>query len=74
VVRIVPRPPPFELRDWRAFDRVVTAAFGQRRKTLANALKGVVAPAQFDAAGIDATLRAERLSAEQFARLANQLA
>jgi 16S rRNA (adenine1518-N6/adenine1519-N6)-dimethyltransferase len=73
IVRLVPRPPPFELRDWAAFDRVVAAAFNQRRKTLANALKGMVDAAHFRAAGIDPTLRAERLSAEQFARLANQL-
>jgi 16S rRNA (adenine1518-N6/adenine1519-N6)-dimethyltransferase len=71
IVRIVPRPPAFEVRSWPAFDRVVTAAFGQRRKTLSNALKGVVAAEQFDQAGIDPGLRAERLGAEQFARLAN---
>jgi 16S rRNA (adenine1518-N6/adenine1519-N6)-dimethyltransferase len=74
VVRIVPRPPAFEVRHWPSFDRVVTAAFSQRRKTLANALKGVLAAAEISAAGIDPGLRAERLDAAAFARLANRLA
>ena len=73
VVRVVPRPPPFELRDFGAYDRVVTAAFGQRRKTLGNSLKGLLTPAQMATVGIDASLRAERLSPEDFARLSNLL-
>jgi 16S rRNA (adenine1518-N6/adenine1519-N6)-dimethyltransferase len=73
VVRIVPRPPAFPLHDLAVFDRVVTLAFGQRRKTLANALLGTVSPAQFAAAGVDPRARGETLSAEEFARLANGL-
>lgn len=71
VVRIVPRPAPFPIGDLARFDRVVTLAFGQRRKTLANALRGAVGPEQFATAGIDPRARGETLSAEQFARLAN---
>lgn len=73
IVRIVPRPPAFEIRDWAQFDRVVTAAFGQRRKTLANGLKGLMTAADIAAAGIDPGIRAERLAAEEFAQLANRL-
>lgn len=72
IVRLTPRPPPFPIRDLARFDRIVRLAFGQRRKTLANALRGTVSPAQFAAAGVDPRARGETLSAEAFARLANQ--
>jgi 16S rRNA (adenine1518-N6/adenine1519-N6)-dimethyltransferase len=73
VVKIVPRAPDFEIRDLAAYDRVVKAAFGLRRKTLSNALKGVATVAQIEAAGIDPRARGETLSPEEFARLANGL-
>ena len=69
IVRLVPRPPPFEIKDLTRFDALVAAAFAQRRKTLNNTLKGVVNAEQFAAAGIDPGLRAERLSPADFARL-----
>lgn len=65
--------------DEAAFKRTVRAAFGQRRKTLVNALRGgglgsperlAVALAE---AGIDGRRRAETLSLEEFARLADVL-
>ncbi|HSW12392.1 MAG TPA: 16S rRNA (adenine(1518)-N(6)/adenine(1519)-N(6))-dimethyltransferase RsmA [Solimonas sp.] len=71
IVRVVPRKPDFEIRDWARFDRVVTTAFSQRRKTLSNGLKGLIGAEQIRAAGIDPGIRAERLSAAEFARLAN---
>ena len=71
VVRITPRPAPFPIRDLARYDRVVTLAFGQRRKTLHNALRGAVTPEAYAAAGIDPRARGETLSPEQFARLAN---
>ena len=52
------------------FSAVVTAAFGQRRKTLRNSLGGLLSAAQIAAAGIDPGARAETLGAEQFGRLA----
>jgi 16S rRNA (adenine1518-N6/adenine1519-N6)-dimethyltransferase len=73
VVRLTPRPPPFPIADLARFDRVVKLAFGQRRKTLANALRGTAGPADFAAAGIDPKARGETLSAAEFARLANGL-
>lgn len=74
VVRLVPRPPSFEVRSWSVFDRVVSAAFSQRRKQLGNSLRQLVSADQFAACAIDPALRAERLSAAQFARLANAIA
>ena len=67
--------PPVTVADEKLFFRVVRAAFGQRRKTLSNALKG----AGFDkelirtalpAAGIDGTRRGETLSLTEFAAIA----
>jgi 16S rRNA (adenine1518-N6/adenine1519-N6)-dimethyltransferase len=71
VVRIKPAAPEFELGDTVYFDRLVTAAFGQRRKTLRNALSDFVSARTIAACGIDPGLRAERLSPADFARLAN---
>jgi 16S rRNA (adenine1518-N6/adenine1519-N6)-dimethyltransferase len=71
--RSAPRVP---VSDEAALARLVRAAFGQRRKTLANALRGggVGNPsslaAALDAAGIDGARRAETLGLEEFARLA----
>ncbi|MBX3702853.1 MAG: 16S rRNA (adenine(1518)-N(6)/adenine(1519)-N(6))-dimethyltransferase RsmA [Steroidobacteraceae bacterium] len=73
VVRLVPHgQPPFPLPDPARFSRVVAAAFQMRRKTLRNSLRGLVDPAAFEAAGIDAGRRPETLSAGEFARLAGQ--
>ena len=69
IVRLIPRPPSFEIADTALFDRIVTAAFSQRRKTLANGLKNMMNAKQIEAAEIDPGIRAERLSAAEFARL-----
>jgi 16S rRNA (adenine1518-N6/adenine1519-N6)-dimethyltransferase len=53
----------------RLFD-VVRAGFAKRRKMLRSALRGVVSPEAFDAAGIDPRSRAEELSVEEWGRLA----
>ena len=74
IVRLRPRRPDFVIDDLALFDRVVTAAFSQRRKTLSNALKAHADAETIRAAGIDPGLRAERLHARDFARLANLLA
>ena len=70
----MPRPAPFPIADLARYDRLVTLAFNQRRKTLSNALRGEVTPAAFAAAGVDPRARGETLSPEQFARLANATA
>jgi 16S rRNA (adenine1518-N6/adenine1519-N6)-dimethyltransferase len=58
--------------------RVIDAAFGQRRKTLRNALRGLgLDAAEVEAlgraAGVDLGLRAERLDVAAFAALAQQV-
>ncbi len=58
------------IADPARFDAVVTAAFGQRRKTLRNALSGLLSEAQIRAAGIDPGARAEQIAPEDFVRLA----
>lgn len=72
VVRLVPRPPAqIGITDPRRFAEVVRAAFGQRRKTLRNALDSVCTIEQIVAAGIDPKSRAEQLEVADFVRLAN---
>jgi 16S rRNA (adenine1518-N6/adenine1519-N6)-dimethyltransferase len=73
-VRLTPYPrPQVEVRDYDAFSLVVKTAFGYRRKTLRNALKGLALPATFAAADIKPDLRPEQLTLEEFARLSNQI-
>lgn len=72
VVRLIPRPPAdIGIDDPRRFADVVRAAFGQRRKTLRNALGNVCTAEQIAAAGIDPQRRAEQLEVADFVRLAN---
>ena len=52
------------------FAQLVTAAFSQRRKTLRNALRSLLAAAQIEACGVDPSVRAETLAPEDFNRLA----
>jgi 16S rRNA (adenine1518-N6/adenine1519-N6)-dimethyltransferase len=69
-VRLTPHAtPPFPITDATRFARIVTGAFSHRRKTLRNALAGLVDEAAIRAAGIDPQTRPETLSAEDYARL-----
>jgi 16S rRNA (adenine1518-N6/adenine1519-N6)-dimethyltransferase len=71
VVRITPLAvPAFDIGSVASFDRVVRAAFGQRRKTLRNALKGTVAVGVLEQLGIDPRARPEQLAAAQYGALA----
>ncbi|MEO6264407.1 MAG: 16S rRNA (adenine(1518)-N(6)/adenine(1519)-N(6))-dimethyltransferase RsmA [Luteimonas sp.] len=75
VVRLVPREADvIGIDDPQRFADVVRAAFGQRRKTLRNALKGVVDGATIEAAGVRPEARAEQLAVADFIRLANHAA
>ena len=72
VVRLQPRPADsIGIRDHARFAAIVRAAFGQRRKTLRNALSGVLDAGAIAAAGLDPGARAEQLSVADFSRLAN---
>jgi len=74
IVRLVPhRQPPVAVNDMAKLNRVVTQAFSQRRKTLRNSLKKLIAEEEIAALGIDPTLRAENISLAEFASLSNLL-
>jgi len=61
------------IADERLFARIVAAAFGQRRKTLRNAVRTLASDAELERAGIDPGARGETLSVFDFVRLANAL-
>jgi 16S rRNA (adenine1518-N6/adenine1519-N6)-dimethyltransferase len=72
--------PRAEIRDHARFVRLVKAAFAQRRKVLLNSLKSDASlgtpeqlAAALERAGIDPGVRAETLSAEQFAAIEREL-
>ncbi|MBZ0088707.1 MAG: 16S rRNA (adenine(1518)-N(6)/adenine(1519)-N(6))-dimethyltransferase RsmA [Thermomonas sp.] len=75
VVRLVPRPAAqIGIVNPALFAQLVRAAFGQRRKTLRNALKGLAEAAEIESAGISANARAEQVAVTGFVQLANRLA
>ena len=74
-VRCVPHASlPHPANDEALFAKIVLNAFGQRRKTLRNTLKGLLDDAGFAALNIDSQLRAENLAMSEFVRIANYLA
>jgi 16S rRNA (adenine1518-N6/adenine1519-N6)-dimethyltransferase len=74
IVRLVPLAlAEVPYRDAKVFAEVVARAFGQRRKTLRNTLRGWVDEALFDELGIDPRRRGETLTVVEFAALANRL-
>jgi 16S rRNA (adenine1518-N6/adenine1519-N6)-dimethyltransferase len=75
IVRMVPRPvAECTATDEALLGRIVTAAFGQRRKTLRNTLRDYMEEADFAALGIDPGLRGEKLDVATFVRIANHVA
>ena len=64
---------PHIAKNEALFAKVVLAAFGQRRKTLRNTLKGLLDDAGFAALNINPQLRAENLSVAQFVSISNYL-
>ena len=81
VLRLTKRKAPLcEVRDERFFLRVLKAAFAQRRKALPNAINAAMPNLSKDMVrealeemGLSADIRGEKLSALQFATLANSL-
>ena len=70
--------PAVEVKSEKMFFRVVKAAFGQRRKTIANAMKGAgflqeQISAAFEKSSLDSTRRGETFSLEEFGQLADAL-
>jgi 16S rRNA (adenine1518-N6/adenine1519-N6)-dimethyltransferase len=74
-VRLEPyRKLPVEIREEAVLEMVVRQAFAQRRKTLRNALRGMLEEPDIRALGIDPGVRAEMLGLGEFAVLANHAA
>ncbi len=74
-VRLMPlheQKPP--IVDRALYDRIVAAAFGQRRKTLRNALASICDEAALRRVDIDPQARGETLAVADYVRLANRLA
>jgi 16S rRNA (adenine1518-N6/adenine1519-N6)-dimethyltransferase len=72
IVRLVPRPADLlAALDEALFGQVVSAAFGQRRKTLRNTLAAFVTAQGLQDLGIDPGARGEVLSVEDFVRVTN---
>jgi len=75
VVRLLPKPrSTLGIADPAVFERVVAAAFQQRRKTLRNALSAVCPATAMAAVGIDPGTRAEQVPVTAWVALANHVA
>jgi 16S rRNA (adenine1518-N6/adenine1519-N6)-dimethyltransferase len=75
IVRMVPLPPDrLAARDDALLERIVTSAFGQRRKTLRNTLRDYLDEDGFAALDLDPGLRGERLTVADYVAIANHVA
>ena len=71
VIRLTPRPPPFQVKDERLFHRLVEALFLHRRKKISTILKGgFVRPEEMDRIPYRDE-RVEAISPEQIGELAD---
>ncbi len=71
-VRITPREALLPMRSRDAFNRVLRAAFQQRRKTLRNALQSL--DIDWSRAGVDPGVRPDAVDLAGYVQLANQVA
>jgi 16S rRNA (adenine1518-N6/adenine1519-N6)-dimethyltransferase len=74
MVRLTPHDkPPVEIGSLAKFEKVVSASFAQRRKTLRNNLKSLLNDEQLLSVDIEPSRRGETLSIHEFAALSNLL-
>lgn len=74
IVHLVPhRLLPFQANDYALFEKLVKQAFGQRRKTLRNSLKGIMSDEIWEQVSIRSDRRAENLSVKDFVEICNKL-
>jgi 16S rRNA (adenine1518-N6/adenine1519-N6)-dimethyltransferase len=74
IVRMIPLPASeIPVRNEKLFAAIVRTAFGQRRKTLRNTLRGYLGEMDFEKLGINPQLRAENLAVADFIKAANYL-
>lgn len=74
VIHFIPRSKPIvKVFDEVLLHHLVTQAFSQRRKTIANSLKTAISNAELTALQIDPKLRAENLTIQDYALIANSI-
>ena len=74
IIRMIPiHADKITVKDEALFAKLVSAAFGQRRKTLRNTLRNYLTEADFSQLGIDSQLRAENLGLAEFANITRLL-
>ena len=74
IVRMIPLPAnEIAVRNEKLFAAIVRTAFGQRRKTLRNTLRGYLDETDFEKLGINPQLRAENLAVSEFASVSDYL-
>lgn len=74
VVRLIPHANiDTPVKNIKLLNRIVTEAFGQRRKTIRNSLGHLFTAEQLTELGFDLNLRAENISVQQYCQLANWL-
>lgn len=74
IVYLQPKPlAECNCRDEALLAKIVTAAFGQRRKTLRNTLREWMTDADFEAVGINPQARGETLSVSDYVRISDHL-
>jgi 16S rRNA (adenine1518-N6/adenine1519-N6)-dimethyltransferase len=72
IVRLVPHRKIINpVKDISALNTVCLAAFNQRRKTIRNGFKNLISVAQLESLNIDANLRPENLTIDEYIMLAN---
>ena len=72
IVRCTPhQQPPVELNNIKTLEKIVTAAFSQRRKTIRNSLRKQLSEEQILSLDINPNARAEEITLFEFAKLAN---
>ena len=70
IVRLIPHKESIvSIKNYEDFEKIVTACFAQRRKTLHNNLKTLLSDEQLLSVNIDPSRRAETLTLEEFAAL-----
>lgn len=75
VVRLQPHKVlPYPAKCVATLKHVVTQAFSQRRKTLRNTLKKIIDVETLESLGIDASLRPEKITLEQYVIISDHLA
>lgn len=72
IIRLTPyAEPPYPAKNIRTLSTVVSTAFGQRRKTLRKSLQSLLTPEHWSRLTIDAQLRPEQLTVENFVEISN---